>query len=134
MASYFTHFCKEVVKMDAKNLLSPFLSEEDYVNLGKAVANGYKACDEFMKSNLVMTNTRIGMEQRSRLISVFVEHSLTNIDGFYYDFKPNVARNCWHTRIKKTILSSLPIFLVEETIIENFLEKLYTENFLTIET
>ena len=59
--------------MDAKNLLSPFLSEEDYVNLGKAVANGYKACDEFMMSNLVMTNTRIGMEQRSRLISVFVD-------------------------------------------------------------
>lgn len=87
--------------MDKKNLLDRFLSEDDYNNLSKAVAVGYKACDEYMMSSPVMSNFIVGMDQRSHLISVFVEYSLTKIDGFLYEFKLNAAKNCWHTRIQK---------------------------------
>ena len=87
--------------MDKENLLDQFLSEEDYKNLSKAVVAGYKACDEFMMSSPVMSNYLVGMDQRSYLINVFVEYSLTKIDGFLYEFKQNAAKNCWHTRIQK---------------------------------
>ena len=87
--------------MDKENLLDRFLSEDDYNNLSEAVAAGYKACDAYMMSSPVLSNFRVGMDQRSYLINVFVEYYLTMIDGFLYEFKQNAAKNCWHTRIQK---------------------------------
>lgn len=97
--------------MDTKKLLSDFLDEEDYVNLGTAVVTGYKACNSFMESNKVLSNFIVGMEQRSRLISVFVEHSLTNLDGFTSEIKPNAAKNCHHARIYKNKFAITAHFL-----------------------
>ena len=97
--------------MDKENLLDQFLSEEDYKNLSRAVAVGYKACDVFMMSSPVMSNFLVGMDQRSHLLSVFVEYSLTMVDGFLYEFKQNTAKNCWHTRIQKDDLVITTHFL-----------------------
>ncbi|VAW51832.1 hypothetical protein MNBD_GAMMA06-2049 [hydrothermal vent metagenome] len=97
--------------MDAKLILSPFLNEADYEALGSAVVTGYKACDLFMASNTAMDNFIVGMEQRSRLISVFVDHALTKIDSFNYEVKPNAANNCRHVRIYKEQLAITAHFL-----------------------
>ena len=87
--------------MRKEYLLDQFLSEADYKNLSTALAVGYKACDEFMMSSPVMSNFLVGMDQRSHLISVFVQYSLTKLDGFLYEFEQNAAKNCWHTKIQK---------------------------------
>jgi len=97
--------------MDAKIILAPFLSEEDYAALGSAVVTGYKACDLFMTSNPAMDNFIVGMEQRSRLISVFVDHALTKLDGFNYEIKSNAANNCTHVRAYKSQLAITAHFL-----------------------
>lgn len=87
--------------MGKENLFDQFLSEDDCNNLSKAVALGYKACDEFMMSSPVTSNFIVGMDQRSYLISVFVEYYLSMVDGFLCEFKLNAAKNCRHTRIQK---------------------------------
>ncbi len=97
--------------MDAKKLLSSLLNEEDYVNLGTAVVTGYKACDSLIESNKVLNNFIVGIEQRSRLISVFVEHTLMNMDGFTCEIKPNTAKNCHHARIYKNKFAITAHFL-----------------------
>ena len=98
--------------MDAKSILVPkFLAEEDLEAIGAAITTSYRACDSFMKSNVVTDNFMVGMDQRSRLISAFVEFALTKLDGFTYELKPNAARNCWHTRIFKNQLALTAHFL-----------------------
>lgn len=98
--------------MDAKPILVPkFLAERDLEAIGAAITMGYRACDSFMKSNVVTDNFMVGMDQRSRLISVFVEFALTKLDGFTYELKPNAAHNCWHTRIFKNQLALTAHFL-----------------------
>lgn len=87
--------------MDARLVLKNTLDEVDYENLGKAVTTAYKACNALMENNTVLNNSIVGMEQRSRLISVFVEHSLAGVCGFTSEIKPNAANNCHHTRISK---------------------------------
>ena len=91
--------------MDAKLLLDRRLEEYDYELLGQAVVNGYKACDDLFNKNVVLGEFVLGRDYRPRLISLFVEHSLSRIAasniGWESNIKYNDAGNCLHLRLSK---------------------------------
>jgi len=97
--------------MNTNRILSNYLSEDDKAKIGEAIVTGYKACDDFMQSNVVSKGFLTMMDKRSRLITPFVEHALSLIDGFNYEFKPNNANNCWHQRLYKGKLAMTTHFL-----------------------
>ncbi len=97
--------------VSTKLLIKRFLDDPDCEALGRAVSTSYEACDQLMRSNVVLNSFMIGMEQRSRLISVFIDHALTKLNGFHYELRMNAARNCWHTRIHKNGLAVTAHFM-----------------------
>ena len=94
---------------DAKLVLDAWLSESDYIALAQATVDAYRACDKFCNSNVVTSQFLPGIEQRSNLLNIFVQHALMKLsdssDSFFYEVKPNAAKNCRHTRIHKGTLS-----------------------------
>lgn len=97
--------------VDAKPLLKSVLDESDYVRLGVAVVQAYRACDELMESNHVLSNYAVGMEKRSLLISAFVEFEMSRLEGFFTEIKTNTAKNCLHTRAHKNGITITAHFL-----------------------
>ena len=94
---------------DAKPLIDHWLTEYDYFGIAQSVVDAYRACDKFCNSNTVTESFPPGVELRSNFLNVFVQHALWRFaertDGYYYEIKPNAARNCRHTRIHKGTLS-----------------------------
>ena len=99
--------------IEAKPLLVPNkLDNSDLELIGEKIVLAYRACDEFMASNAVTSGYLVGMEQRSRLISPFVEYALSQMGhNFFSEIKPNKANNCHHTRIYKNGLTLTAHFL-----------------------
>ncbi len=97
--------------MSDKTLLSKHLTEDDFVSIGEAITTGYSACDSFMQSNVVSENFLPLMDLRSRLITPFVEYSLSKLDSFQFEFKQNDAKNCWHIRLHRGNLTLTTHFL-----------------------
>lgn len=99
---------------NAKPILDQLMSEDDYLAIAEATVKAYKACDEFFQHNIVTSNFVSGMQHRSDLINAFVEHALTNVaadSGFFFEPKPNDAKNHWHIRFHKDRLSLTSHFL-----------------------
>jgi len=102
------------IVQNAKPILDQLMSEDDYLAIAEATAKAYKACDEFFQRNIVTSNFVSGMQHRSDLINAFVEHALTNMAAdrnFFFESKPNDAKNHWHIRLYKDRLSLTSHFL-----------------------
>lgn len=91
--------------VNAKLLLTQWLSEEDFANIGQAVANGYSGCNALMSNNIIFSAFAIGRDLRSRLLNVCVEYELDRISMNRPEFKPQIqynnAHNCLHLRLHK---------------------------------
>lgn len=91
--------------IDARPLIEQFLAKDDLEALALAVATPYKACADFMGSNVVTSSFPIGIEQKPHLLRAFIDHSLMRMAdsraGFNHEMKWNVAHNCMHIRVFK---------------------------------
>jgi hypothetical protein len=91
--------------VDAKPILNQWLLEDDYVLFGQTLANAYLACDNLMRSSIVLSNFAPGIEHRSDLLGIFVQHALSKVpelaQGFASSLDLNAARNCCHLRLYK---------------------------------
>ena len=82
---------------------------------------------------LLRANYLVGMEQRSHLISPFVEHALSQMgNGFNYELKPNEANNCHHTRIHKNRLTLTAHFLGRGKNVRSMPKSAVTRAFLSV--
>lgn len=88
---------------DARATLIKFLDADDLEILGQAVCTGFTSCHELMRNTPSLGNFQTGIPQWSHLVRSFVEHaiSLAKIEKMRYEFRPNAAKNCWHTRFHK---------------------------------
>jgi hypothetical protein len=101
--------------IDARPMLEPILTQEDFDAIALAVAAPYKACADFMRLNVVTSTFPIGMEQKPHLLRAFVDHSLMQManyrDGFFHEMRWNEARNCQHVRVFKGKLAITAHFM-----------------------
>src|SRR6266852_2508257 len=104
-AEYLLKIQSREASLDAKPLLTKFLTEDDFNALGLVVSTAYKACSQFMARNVVTGTFPVGKELRPHLLRAFVDHSLMKLadqaPGFVQEVRPNIARNCHHVRIQK---------------------------------
>jgi hypothetical protein len=89
--------------IEAKPLIDDFFKTTDYEELSRGVCAGYEACFNLMKSAPALGNFQTGIPQWSHLIRSYVEHGIAScsIEDMTYEFLPNAAKNCWHTRFHK---------------------------------
>lgn len=91
---------------DARPILKPWLEDDHYALLGQQLANAYAACDSLMRSNIIFSNFAPGIEHRSDLLGLFVQHEISKVPelvpGFYSAVELNAARNCRHLRLYKS--------------------------------
>jgi hypothetical protein len=99
--------------MEIESVYKNYLDESDVLMLSQSVHSGYWAVDHLYKINPVFGMFKPGLDQRPRLINLFVEHNLTKIDrpGFHYEIQKNVARNCSHVRLRKDKMTITTHFL-----------------------
>lgn len=89
--------------MNMESVIDRKLSQRDYRVLGQAIANGYAACNKVMRGAQALSMFAPGIEHRSYLNPIFVQHALTvaaNTEpDWYYAIEPNNAGNCLHVRL-----------------------------------
>ncbi|WP_374088075.1 hypothetical protein [Methylomicrobium lacus] len=92
---------------------SKYLDESDLHALSSAVHTGYWSVEHLFEVNTILGRFPPGLDQRPRLINVFVEYYLTKISnkGFRSEIKKNHARNCNHVRLYKDDLTITQHFL-----------------------
>lgn len=90
-----------------------YLDDSDILELSLRVHSGYWAVDHLYRINPVFGMFKPGLDQRPRLINLFVEHNLATINrpGFHYEIKKNIAHNCSHVRLHKGKLTITAHFL-----------------------
>ncbi|HEY1772928.1 MAG TPA: hypothetical protein VGH91_07030 [Gammaproteobacteria bacterium] len=91
--------------MDARPIINQWLDDDDLMALAQVTANGYLACDRLIERTPIFSSFPVGMEFRSNLLRLFVEHALLGVpdlrSSFTYEVKPNAARNCSHVCLYK---------------------------------
>ena len=91
--------------MNAKSILRPHLSDEEFAAIAQSVTDGYAACDRHFDSHIVTSRCVVGMELRSYCINAFVQHQLAQLcerrPEFFCEFKTNKANNNWHLRLHR---------------------------------
>jgi hypothetical protein len=101
--------------MDARMLVTRFISDDDINALALAIATGYRACAEFMSQSVVTGVFPIGTEQRPHMLRAFVDYALMRYAdtraGFYQEIRTNAANNCRHVRIYKNNLAITAHFM-----------------------
>lgn len=90
---------------DSKSLLNNHLSDQDYAAISASVSAAYIACSQAINDNPILGAFLPGQLLRSNLITPYVDHALTKLPGFLYEFQPNAARNWYQTTFYKSGLA-----------------------------